>query len=133
MIRVSSCAQTGILLTGVNIPLRRTKIDHKEESRKHRLLLGGRDGRDRQTEAGKRYQVDGRKQIDDPHIAHRQQPVDKPGDTGAYREQDKTDHPKRYQLGEQEQSFRDRCHVDLFDRPFLLFAHDVQGGNGNLR
>ena len=91
-------------------------------------MLGGRNGRDRQAETGKRHQVDGSEQIDDPHIAYRQQPVDKPGDTGAYREQDKTDNPERYQFGEQKQGLRDRCHVDLFDRSLLLFAHDVQGG-----
>ena len=38
------------------------KDDKEEENRKHRLLLGGRDGRDSQPESGKCNQIDGRKQ-----------------------------------------------------------------------
>ena len=36
-------------------------------------------------------------QVDDPPIAHRHQPIYKPGDTGTCREQDKTNNPIMFQ------------------------------------
>ena len=93
------------------------------------MLLRGREGGDRQAKSRKSDQIYGGEQIDHPETPLRHQAVDQPSDKDRHRQQDKAYHPERDQLRQQEQGLGYGRDVYLLDRPFLLLAHDIQGGD----
>ena len=103
------------------------EYNHAEEGTEHGLLLGRRDGRYGEPEAGEGNEVDGGKEVNDAIATCWSQTIDDIAYHDGYGEQNEAHGPEGDEFGEKENGFGNRTDIDLLDGALFFFADNVEG------